>query len=47
MTLLVRDFEGYQNLCRLSSRGYTEGHYHKPRSEVLQGREADAKARLL
>ncbi|WP_288479816.1 DNA polymerase III subunit alpha [uncultured Deinococcus sp.] len=72
LTLLARDFEGYQNLCRLSSRGYTEGYYYKPRidhellqehhkgviafsgclgSEVqqllMQGREADAKARLL
>ncbi|ADV66133.1 DNA polymerase III subunit alpha [Deinococcus maricopensis] len=72
LTLLARDFEGYQNLCRLSSRGYTEGYYYKPRidhellqehhkgviafsgclgSEVqqllLQGREADAKQRLM
>ena len=72
LTLLARDFEGYQNLCRLSSRGYTEGYYYKPRidhellrehhkgviafsgclgSEVqqllMQGREADAKQRLL
>ncbi|AZI42895.1 DNA polymerase III subunit alpha [Deinococcus psychrotolerans] len=72
LTLLARDFEGYQNLCRLSSRGYTEGYYYKPRidhelltehhkgiiafsgclgSEVqqllMQGREAEAKARLL
>ncbi|GAA0513241.1 DNA polymerase III subunit alpha [Deinococcus depolymerans] len=72
LTLLARDFEGYQNLCRLSSRGYTEGYYYKPRidhellrehhkgviafsgclgSEVqqllLQGREDDAKARLM
>lgn len=72
LTLLARDFEGYQNLCRLSSRGYTEGYYYKPRidhellqehhkgviafsgclgSEVqqllMQGREDDAKARLL
>ncbi|WP_119674022.1 DNA polymerase III subunit alpha [Deinococcus sp. RM] len=31
LTLLARDFEGYQNLCRLSSRGYTEGYYYKPR----------------
>lgn len=31
LTLLARDFEGYQNLCRLSSLGYTEGYYYKPR----------------
>ena len=31
LTLLARDFTGYQNLCRLSSRGYTEGYYYKPR----------------
>ncbi|WP_110888782.1 DNA polymerase III subunit alpha [Deinococcus yavapaiensis] len=31
LTLLARDFDGYQNLCRLSSRGYTEGYYYKPR----------------
>ena len=31
LTLLARTFEGYQNLCRLSSRGYTEGYYYKPR----------------
>ncbi|GGB65941.1 DNA polymerase III subunit alpha [Deinococcus soli (ex Cha et al. 2016)] len=38
LTLLARDFEGYQNLCRLSSRGYTEGYYYKPRidHELLQ-----------
>ena len=28
LTLLARDFTGYQNLCRLSSRGYTEGYYY-------------------
>ena len=33
LTLLARDFEGYQNLCRLSSRGYTEGYYYKPRMD--------------
>lgn len=38
LTLLARDFQGYQNLCRLSSRGYTEGYYYKPRidHELLQ-----------
>ncbi len=38
LTLLARNFEGYQNLCRLSSRGYTEGYYYKPRidHELLQ-----------
>lgn len=31
LTLLARDFEGYQNLCRLTSAGYLEGYYYKPR----------------
>ncbi len=31
LTLLARDYEGYQNLCRLSSAGYLEGYYYKPR----------------
>ena len=29
--LLARDMEGYKNLMKLSSRGYTEGFYYKPR----------------
>jgi DNA polymerase III subunit alpha len=31
LVLLARDREGYQNLVKLSSLGYTEGFYHKPR----------------
>ncbi|TVR56995.1 MAG: PHP domain-containing protein, partial [Gemmatimonadales bacterium] len=38
LVLLARDREGYQNLVKLSSIGYTEGFYHKPRvdREVLE-----------
>ena len=37
LVLLARDRIGYQNLLKLSSIGYTEGFYHKPRvdREVL------------
>jgi DNA polymerase-3 subunit alpha len=37
LVLLVRDRIGYKNLMKLSSIGYTEGFYHKPRvdREVL------------
>ncbi len=31
LTLLVKDQEGYKNLVRLSSLGYSEGFYYKPR----------------
>lgn len=31
LTLLAENFEGYQNLARLSTLGYTEGFYKKPR----------------
>lgn len=31
LTLLAKNFEGYQNLCKLNSRGWTEGFYGKPR----------------
>lgn len=31
LTLLAADEEGYRNLCRLSSLGWTEGFYRKPR----------------
>jgi len=31
LTLLAKNRQGYQNLCRLVSAGYTEGFYHKPR----------------
>jgi len=38
LVLLARDPEGYRNLVKLSSVGYTEGFYHKPRvdREVLR-----------
>ena len=37
LVLLARDRVGYQNLIKLSSIGYTEGFYHRPRidREVL------------
>ncbi len=37
LVLLARDMVGYKNLIKLSSVGYTEGFYHKPRvdREVL------------
>ncbi len=37
LVLLARDMVGYKNLVKLSSLGYTEGFYHKPRvdREVL------------
>ena len=37
LVILARDMEGYKNLVKLSSIGYTEGFYHKPRvdREVL------------
>ena len=31
LVLLARDMEGYKNLVKLSSIGYTEGFYHRPR----------------
>jgi len=31
LVLLAQSFKGYQNLCRLSSIGYKEGFYYKPR----------------
>ncbi len=31
LVLLAKDNEGYQNLMRLSSTGFTQGFYHKPR----------------
>lgn len=37
LVLLAQDFKGYQNLCRISSIGYKEGFYYRPRvdEEVL------------
>lgn len=31
LTLLAADYDGYQNLCKLNSRGWLEGFYGKPR----------------
>ena len=31
LVVLARDLEGYRNLVRLTSRGFTEGFYRKPR----------------
>ncbi len=31
LTLLAKNYTGYQNLCKLSSRAYLEGFYMKPR----------------
>ena len=39
LTLLAKDFKGYQNLCRLSSRAYLEGFYMKPRVDMELLRE--------
>jgi DNA polymerase-3 subunit alpha len=38
LTLLAKDFEGYQNLMRIVSIGFIEGFYYKPRvdKEVLK-----------
>jgi DNA polymerase III subunit alpha len=38
LVLLARDLEGYRNLVRLTSIGYLEGFYHRPRidREVLE-----------
>jgi DNA polymerase III subunit alpha len=37
LTLLAKNFKGYQNLCKLASIAYLEGYYYKPRidREVL------------
>ncbi|MCF8032700.1 MAG: DNA polymerase III subunit alpha [Desulfarculaceae bacterium] len=34
LVLLAKDLEGYQNLVRLVSAGYTEGFYYKPRIDM-------------
>lgn len=31
LVLLAQNYEGYQNLCKISSIGYQEGFYYKPR----------------
>src|SRR5690554_5362321 len=42
LTLLAKDFEGYQNLCRLNSRAWLEGFYTKPRIDIELLREHNA-----
>lgn len=34
LVLLVKNTEGYKNLCRLLSKSYTEGFYYKPRVDT-------------
>ena len=34
LVLLAQNYQGYQNLCRLSSIGYQEGFYYKPRIDI-------------
>lgn len=43
LVLLAQNFKGYQNLCRLSSVGYQQGFYYKPRidNEVLKEYNSD------
>lgn len=43
LVLLAQNIQGYQNLCRLSSIGYQEGFYWKPRidQEVLKKYSSD------
>ncbi len=38
LVLLAQNYEGYQNLCQISSIGYQEGFYYKPRVdyEILE-----------
>ncbi|HBG45997.1 MAG TPA: DNA polymerase III subunit alpha [Deltaproteobacteria bacterium] len=38
LVLLVKNLKGYQNLCKLLTRAYTEGFYYKPRvdKEILK-----------
>lgn len=31
LVLLAQNFKGYQNLCQISTKGYQEGFYYKPR----------------
>ncbi len=39
LTLLAKDFQGYKNLSKLSSRAYLEGFYMKPRIDMELLRE--------
>jgi len=41
LILLAMNLEGYKNLCRLVSTGYTEGFYHKPRVDKELLRECN------
>ncbi len=43
LVLLAQSFNGYQNLCRLSSVGYQQGFYYKPRidNECLKEYSSD------
>jgi DNA polymerase III subunit alpha len=43
LVLLAQTYEGYQNLCRISSIGYQEGFYYKPRIDwqVLKDHGSD------
>ncbi len=34
LVLLAKNFEGYQNLCRISTIGFKEGFYYKPRVDL-------------
>ena len=38
LILLAKDMQGYHNLCKIVSLGFTEGYYYKPRvdKEILQ-----------
>ncbi len=42
LVLLAMNHEGYQNLCRISTRGYQEGFYWKPRIDDQVLRECSA-----
>lgn len=43
LVLLAQNINGYRNLCRLSTLGFTEGFYYKPRidDELLQRHSSD------
>jgi DNA polymerase-3 subunit alpha len=43
LVLLAKNYNGYQNLCKISSIGYQEGFYYKPRIdfEVLRAYKED------
>lgn len=34
LVLLAKNFDGYQNLCQISSIGFQEGFYYKPRVDI-------------